>query len=300
VGLGQLHSCICDQAKQAWCWGRNKEAQLGTGDVTPSLIPTPVPALVDCEQIAGGAHHTCALRTDKTVWCWGQNTDGQTGQPAGAALVMTPQMVPGLSDVAEVQCGEMYTCARKADGTILCWGRNESGQLGDGTMTARSTPAPVSNLTTDIAELAAGRFFACVRHTSGQISCWGNNSNGQLGVATPATSSVPVPINGITDALQVTASHQHACVIHRATGVVSCWGGNLAGQLGDGTMTNSLTPVDVVQIVGVTSVAAGAQHTCASHSKGVSCWGDNLVNQLGDGGTTNRSRPVTVSGFNSN
>ena len=157
-----------------------------------------------------------------------------------------------------------------------------------------------AGLTMDIAELAVGRFFACVLHTTGKVSCWGDNTAGQLGATSPVAgstiSSVPLDVAGIADGIQVATGLQHACVIHR-TGVLSCWGGNSSGQLGDGTPTSSQTPVDVLQIAGVTSITAGSIHTCARHSMGLSCWGDNFVNQLGDGSTTNRSRPVSVAGF---
>jgi alpha-tubulin suppressor-like RCC1 family protein len=296
IGLGGYHSCACDKSKQAWCWGRNTQGQLATGDLISTRAPVAVPGLTDCEQIAAGASHTCAVRTDKTVSCWGLNTSGQVGQPVGPDLVMVPQPVPNLTNVAEVQCGEFFTCARTEDGAILCWGRNDAGQLGDGTMVvARANPAPVVGLPSDIAELVTGRFFACARHATGHVSCWGNNSNGQLGNTSANMSNVPIDI-AVVDGTQLAAGLQHACVLHR-TGTLSCWGGNQSGQLGNGMPTGSIVPVDVVQISGVTSIAAGSIHTCARYSKGLACWGDNQVNQLGDGSVLNRATPVSVAGF---
>ena len=107
---------------------------------------------------------------------------------------------------------------------------------------------------------------------------------------------MPLDVAGMTDAVQLAAGQAHACAI-RKSGVLSCWGNNTAGQLGNGTTTISPTPVDVLDIEKVTSIAAGSVHTCARHSTGLACWGENIVNQLGDGSTTNRSRPVSVAGF---
>ena len=112
-----------------------------------------------------------------------------------------------------------------------------------------------------------------------------------------SSSNVPVDISGVTDAAQITVGQQHACMIRRTTSTAACWGRNEFGQLGNGTMTNSLTPVDVLDILSVSSISAGSGHLCARHSDRVSCWGANDVNQLGDGTLTNRSRPISVYGF---
>jgi alpha-tubulin suppressor-like RCC1 family protein len=234
---------------------------------------------------------------DATVSCWGANSSGQAGQPAGSTpTVVSPLAVAGLADVAEIQAGEKYTCARKNDRTVECWGDNSRGQLGDGTNTARSTPAPVASLGADIVEISAGRFFVCARHAGGLVSCWGGGGSGQLGNSVAGDLTLPVSIAAVTDAAQLAAGYQHICAL-RTTGVVSCWGGNLHGELGDGTTMGSSTPVDVIDISQATSIAAGSVHTCARHAHGLACWGQNIVNQIGDGTTTDRWRPVSVAGF---
>lgn len=300
VGLGQFISCVCDRAGQAWCWGRNAEAELGLGSATMANVraPTQVPGVTDCLQIAGGAQHTCVVRSDHTVSCWGANGSGQAGQPNSTAVVTSPAAVAGLTDVAEVQGGEAYSCVRGNDMTVQCWGDNSDGQLGDGTTTSRSTPARVTSLGADIVELAVGRFFACARHASGQVSCWGGGGAGVLanGGTSMANSSVAVDITAVADATQLAAGLQHVCAL-RQSGIVSCWGQNPYGQLGDGTTTSSSAPVDVVDITQVTSITAGSVHTCARYAQGLACWGENNVYQVGDGTTTDRWRPASVAGF---
>jgi alpha-tubulin suppressor-like RCC1 family protein len=312
VGLGEFVTCICDRTGQAWCWGRNVEGELGIGSASAnSKLPVQVPGVTDCVQIAGGGEHTCVVHADGTVSCWGSNASGQVGQAAaatpllcaesmGAAVpcITSPVKVPGLTNVVEVQAGEQYTCARKTDLTVSCWGDNSSGQLGDGTKTSRSTPAVIAGLATDVVGISAGRFFACARHATGHVSCWGSNSSGQLGNGNTTSTDLPVDVGAIADATQLATGLLHTCAL-RSSGIVSCWGGNSAGQLGNGTTTDSLVPVDVIGLMEtVTSIAAGSVHTCARAASGLaSCWGENIVNQIGDGTTTNRSQPVSVAGF---
>ena len=298
VGLGQFISCVCDQTGQAWCWGRNGEAELGLGSTSEFMPnPTRLPGITDCLQITGGAQHTCVVRMNGTVSCWGANGSGQAGQDiASMPTVSSPLPVAGLVDVAEIQAGEKYTCARKNDMTVQCWGDNSRGQLGDGTNTIRSTPGPVSNLGADILEITGGRFFVCARHASGLVSCWGGGGSGQLGNGGTGDSPQVIDNPAVSDAIQLAAGFQHICALRRS-GIVSCWGGNADGQLGDGTTTSSLSPVDVLDLAQVTSIAAGSVHTCARHGQGVSCWGQNVVNQIGDGTATDRPRPVSVAGF---
>jgi alpha-tubulin suppressor-like RCC1 family protein len=296
IGLGQRHSCVCDQAGKVLCWGRNAEGQLGTGDLQEVLTPVPVIGLDDCVQITGGGFHTCAVRAGGSVSCWGRNNEGQTGQPAGTTPVLTPVPVPGLSAVVEVRAGEAFTCARRTNSAILCWGDNSSGQLGDGTQTSRDTPGRVMNLPDGPTELVAGRFFACARSGTGHVSCWGENTTGVIGTA-PNPSTLPVEISGINDALQIAAGHQHACVLH-VNGNVSCWGSNQYGQLGDGSGLNSVMPVGVADIPGdATSLAVGIVHSCARRANTIVCWGQNVLQQLGDGSGGDQTRPVPVVGF---
>lgn len=314
VGLGQHVTCACDKQLQAWCWGRNTEGEIGLGGAagagTDVLKPTKVPGVTDCAQISGGAYHTCVVHSgDGSVSCWGGNGYGQVGQPASSSpkvttpggsmpVLTSPQKVPGLTGAVEVAAGDYATCARLADMTISCWGRNDLGQLGDGTTTARSTPAPVGGLGADVVELAMGRNFGCVLHQSGRVSCWGENDAGQLGNGATGTSTTPVYAM-VTDATHVAAGFKHACVI-TSSGGVSCWGRNETGQLGDGTTTSSLVPVNVKfpGQVQVTSIAAGLVHTCARYADGLVCWGENVVNEVGDDTSTSpRTGPVTVAGF---
>ena len=311
VGLGELTSCICDRSGQAWCWGRNVEGELGLGSASlNSQVPIKVPGVTDCVQIAGGGNHTCVIHNGGAVSCWGSNASGQVGQPASAnascaeskgspvPCITSPVLVPGLSGVVEIRGGEQQTCVRKTDQTVWCWGDNSQGQLGDGTMTSRNTPAPVTGLGADIVEIASGREFVCARHQTGAISCWGSNSSGQFGNGNTTDSNVPIA-TGVTGAVQVAAGHQHTCVL-RGSGVVSCWGANSTGQLGNGTFTDSLVPVDVIGLmhVPINSIAVGSTHSCARSSAGPAfCWGENLVNEIGDGTTNSRNSPVSVAGF---
>jgi alpha-tubulin suppressor-like RCC1 family protein len=311
VGLGQFATCICNRAGKASCWGRNIEGELGIGAPSASsTTPVVVSGIDDCVQITGGAYHTCVLHAGGTVSCWGSNGSGQLGQSpeqvtttcarsAGPAVpcLPSPALVPGLSNVAEIGAGERYGCARMKDMTVACWGDNSVGQLGDGTTTSRPAPAPVIGLAADVVELAVGRFFACARHASGAVSCWGGGMGGQLGNGTLGNVPYPVDVAGIGDAAHLGLGRDHGCVL-RDSGTVWCWGGNAFGQLGNGTTTSALGPVQTTGLSGITSIAVGSVHTCARNPDGGAfCWGENIVNQLGDGTTTNRSLAVTVAGF---
>jgi len=148
--------------------------------------------------------------------------------------------VPGLAGVESLALGDEHSCAITSSGAISCWGRNNRGQLGDGTTTNRSTPVMVSGLGT-AAQLATGVFHTCAREVSGSVRCWGDNSNGQLGDGSVAMRLTPTPVSGLSDAVWVGAGSSHTCAI-REGGATLCWGLNDGGQLGDGTGTNRSVP----------------------------------------------------------
>ncbi|GIV88960.1 MAG: chromosome condensation regulator RCC1 [Chloroflexus sp.] len=300
IAAGNYHTCALTSSGGMRCWGRNNDGQLGDGSYTARSTPVAVSGLGSgVTAIAAGNYHTCALTGSGGVRCWGANSDGQLGDGLYTDS-STPVAVSGLgSGVTAIAAGGFHTCARTSSGGVRCWGRNDSGQLGDGTMTDRGTPVAVSGLASEVTAIAAGGVHTCALTSSGGVWCWGRNFYGQLGDGTTTNRSTPVAVSGLTSGVtDIAAGHAHTCAL-TGSGGVWCWGRNDGGQLGDGTTTSSSTPVAVSELPsGVTAIAAGWFHTCAlTGSGGVRCWGANYSGQLGDGTTTNRSTPVAVNGL---
>jgi alpha-tubulin suppressor-like RCC1 family protein len=281
--------------------------------------------------IFAGGNHSCAITTATTAKCWGDNTWGQVGDGTTTDRPM-PVTVPGLTGVSSLALGIEHTCALLTTGNVWCWGDNLSGQLGDGTTTASLIPVAVcavgasapcsggSQLTGVVALRASGR-HTCAETSVGELRCWGDNYDGQLGDGTFVNRASPVVVcasgagsgcpafTGFSVAPGAFGSEGFTCAAHSTNGSPSvwCWGDNSVGQLGDG-MTGGSRPLPAPVCSSGTGsgclttasalVRAGSAHACArTTSFGVECWGYNAFGQLGDGTTTNRANPVAVCDF---
>src|SRR2546426_6866748 len=221
------------------------------------------------------------------------------GYPALAGVILAFVGVPvalGMSPIGSPIAVSEHSCAITRGGALQCWGDNANGQLGDGTTTGSARPVAVKGLAAGVTAIAAGDRYTCALTTPGGVSCWGYNEFGQLGNGTTSDSASPVDVTGLASGISAIAARgEHTCALTVAGGV-KCWGADINGQLGDGTTTNSPTPVDVVGLAtGITAIATGGEHTCALTTDGaVKCWGWNAAGQLGDGTTTDRSSPVAA------
>jgi alpha-tubulin suppressor-like RCC1 family protein len=195
--------------------------------------------------IAAGKFHTCAVRLEGGVNCWGLNDNGQLGDTTTTEQHV-PVRVKGLtSRVVAIAAGDAHTCVVTDEGGVRCWGDNTSGQLGDGTTTARHAPVRVNGLTSGIAAVAAGSFHSCALNTAGGVKCWGDNSFGQIGDGTTTRRHAPVAVLGLTSGVDaLDGGNLHSCAAI-APAVLKCWGINTFGQLGDGTLVGRHAPVRV-------------------------------------------------------
>ncbi|MBI3774575.1 MAG: hypothetical protein HY273_03320 [Gammaproteobacteria bacterium] len=245
----------------------------------------------------------------------------RTGTSPGTPVVSTPILVAAnlaITSTPTIVAGYAHTCALSLVGEVQCWGRNDSGQLGNGSttnsntsVTITSTSGPVTALTPGdatvtglggrITALAAGNGHTCALNGAGAVQCWGWNVVGQLGNGDTIDSTNPVRVVGLSGQVTaLTAGPTHTCAA-TSVGDVQCWGSNSNGELGNGsTLPNtSITPVTVPGLSGmVTALQAGYLYTCALSSSGaVQCWGYNYNGQLGNGSTSYISPAVTVAGL---
>ncbi|WP_028680694.1 Ig-like domain repeat protein [Salinispora arenicola] len=236
-----------------------------------------------------------------TGLAWGNNSDGELGDGTNNGS-STPIAVdlPADTTITAIAAGTAYGLALTSAGTVLAWGDNSAGQLGDGTTTDSSTPVTVDlPAGTTVTAVAAGDRHSLALTSTGTMLAWGENFIGQLGDGTTTRRSPPVAVDlpTGTTVTAVAAGDRHSLALTSA-GTVLAWGDNSAGQLGDGTTTDSSTPIAVDLPTGttITTVAAGAYHSLALTSADtLLAWGYNIFGQLGDGSTTDRSTPIAVN-----
>ncbi len=314
ISAGTWYTCALTSSGGVKCWGSNHDGFLGDGTTTDRLTPVDVVdssslsgLLSGVTAIAAGYRHTCALTTSGGVKCWGYNPDGQLGDgtttdSSTPVDVRDPSSLSGLlSGVTAISVGFDHTCALTTSGGVKCWGRNNDGQLGDGTWTNSSTPVDVWGLSSGVTAISAGGGYTCAVMTSGGAKCWGNNVIGQLGNGTWTNSSTPVDVWGLSSGVTaISAGGGHTCAV-MTSGGAKCWGNNNYGQLGNGTVPYSSRPVDVLNLPPVRAISAGTRFTCAVTTlDGAKCWGYNSDGELGNGTTTDSSTPVDVWGFEAN
>lgn len=245
-----------------------------------------------------GDSRTCTVVLFADVWCWTE------ADPAPVRVSATG----GLrgKQVLGVVAGRAHTCALVLDEgsfSAFCWGDNDRGQLGDGSLDARARPVEVA---AGVIGIAAGGDHTCVVDTELTVSCWGRNDLGQLGLGTagpgePASQQVP----GLADIVDISAGENNTCAVD-ADGRAYCWGSDTHGQLGDGggaSGTPAVSPVPVTAVPGgFTQISVGRRHVCAVAGAGLVggpayCWGSDSAGQTGTGAApADVDRPQPVAG----
>ena len=289
IAAGLSHSCAIDGDGNAFCWGSNSYGQLGDGTTDSSLTPVAVQGLsgVHLVAIEAGNHHSCALDEDGDVYCWGRNDYGQLGDGTDSDRTL-PTAVTGLSEpvlILSLDAVSHHACVVTASKVAYCWGKNDQGQLGDGTTAHRATPTLVGTTSNEnVITISVGRTHSCFSRaaTFTTTHCFGENGFGQLGDHTTITRYLPRATFHSVTSLRIAGGGFHTCVIG-GNGRLRCWGRNIYGQLGNPSGSSyTFPPLSESTIPGgAVEVRAGTFHTCAlMDNGGLKCWGSNSSGQV--------------------
>ena len=288
-----------------WAWGGNFAGQLGDGTYTNTVTPVQVSGLFSVTMLGGRGYHNLALKSDGTVWAWGWNRNGELGHdtstsPCPAPLAGTCSNVPvqviGVTNPLTITGGGFFSLALMPDHTLLAWGRNNHGELGDGSYADRSAPVHVSSVLSNVMNVSAGWFHAVALTADNKVWTWGDNSSGAVGNGMTSTVGVNVPLQvpGLDHVIGVSAGDGFTAIL-KSDGTVWTWGGNNFGQLGDGTYASRPSPAQVQGLSEVIYVAARDYHMFVIKSDGtVWAWGSNENGECGDNTIQDRTHPVQV------
>lgn len=236
------HACAQGDDDKFYCWGDNLDGKLGNGTYTSSNSPVValLPAGVTAKTASQNENTTCVIGSDDLAYCWGENSRGEAGDGTKSdrnapVLVDVP---PGVVfESLTVGRWAEHSCAIATTGDAYCWGANHAGQVGDGTLVERGSPAVVNMpVGVKFTTLITHKEHSCALGDDGKSYCWGENSNGQLGDGTytnrksPKITSIPAGVNSVF----IATYRLNACAVGDDD-IVYCWGENGAYELGDGT-----------------------------------------------------------------
>ncbi|MBK8010738.1 MAG: hypothetical protein IPK13_05270 [Deltaproteobacteria bacterium] len=291
VSTSLVHTCARRHNGKVACWGSNEHGQVGQPadieqvevvhaaevDGLPDVNASPLNAVVS---VAAGRDHSCAQTKGGELWCWGSNTYAQIGDGGGAEDRNTPSQVLALENkVASVAAGYYHSCAILMNGDVYCWGRNQYGSAGNGTVGLVNEPVYATD---HAVQVGAGLGFSCALKLDGSVWCWGRNVYGQLGDGTASDRTTPTRVTAVgSDNINMAVGGYHVCV-QKTDQSVWCWGDNYLEQTSAEASVPSVYPAVQVPLPHTTTeLAAGVDHTCAlSDQRTVYCWGDNQYMQL--------------------
>lgn len=302
VAVGNNWSLALDNDGVVWSWGNNQYGQLGDGTTTARFEPQQIGSLTSTIQsIVVGASYALALTDDGQVYGWGRNNNGQLGD-AGASNEprLEPELLDGLSGVAQLAAGTNHALALHTDQSVSAWGSNSRGQLGRGNLdTGLYAPSTVTGLTTvQILMVAAGAEHSGALTSSGDIYTWGDNWDGQLGTGNGGIGArsgspqlVTLPATGGADMIAAGAARTFA----RDAGG-NWWGWGRAP--GDGTGQDYDSPVRLDSDVAFNLLVTAAPASLAVDSDGrLYAWGSSLGGHVPFGFSGGEATPVAVSGL---
>ena len=291
------HACGLTSGGAAYCWGFNGYGQLGDGSTTNRTAPVAVSGGLTFTQLAVSVNATCGRTSGGALYCWGSSGYGLYGDGVQGTVHLTPTAVAaGGTTFSSVALGQNHACAVATSGTAYCWGLGTFGELGDGSVATRSTPAAVPDGRTYLS-LSVGDSHSCGVTNAGLGFCWGYGGAGGIGDGS-ASTLVPSPsaVAGGLTFTSISASGSSDTCGRTSTGQVYCWGDNSSGQVGDGTTTSRRVPTIVQGSIVYASVRIRNTTGCGRTAGGQPyCWGYNGFGQVGDGTTTQRPTPVAVT-----
>lgn len=320
VDCGDFTTCAIASDGLVYCWGRNKQGELGDGKgQSERLERRLVPGLGKTTRVALASNFGCAILEDKKVKCWGTGRIANDGKVVHNAR---PTLVAGVDGAEELVASGALACARNPSG-VVCWGADEEtigtppkgaftqvavgfthacaldaagavtcwGPRGDWGAGGIFTKPAVRGAI----QVVIGDRHGCVVTKSRAVQCWGMNDAGQLGIkpdVEPHKKLVDVP--GVTGAQRLVAGEASTCAL-LGDASVRCWGANGEGELGLGTRSSDERPARVTAVSAVKDVCLASAHGCAlTTAEELVCWGSNAFGQIGDGTKERRPAPTSV------
>ena len=334
LSSGGYTQCIITDDHRVACWGNNDQGKRGLGGPIGNASVTPPwkagPWLVGnlsngMVEVSAGAWSTCSLKETGQIWCWGGGAAGQLGsgtdvcqnQGSGGISCADASNYPpvqvslpmGKTAVSLSDANQGHFCAILNTGEGLCWGWNNHGELGDGTVctggdywsdnnnpspagcnsqNGRYTPVIVddSNFPTNSSfiSISMGLYHTCGIIDNNDLYCWGYNDNGQLGIGTTDFQNYPTPQLVDSNVIAVSTGNNHACALYESQ-TIKCWGANTEGQLGTGNMFYQHTPtaINLSSNISLISIESAYNSNCAISEDFIPiCWGANQFGQIGN------------------
>ncbi len=300
-------TCAIKAGGDMFCWGSNLYDALGrpgaaAGDAN---VPTAVAFTGSWKKLAGGYYSMCAIRSDDRLFCWGNDLYGQLGDGAGNSTGHLAREVSSGGTWKEITSDSLFNvtmCGIKSDDTAWCWGHGGDRRMGNGVDSAdRFIPTAISTTgVTTWKKLAQGSNHGCGIKTDDTAWCWGNNTEGQLGIGSTILQNTPVQVSTVNGATwkDISAGSTATCGT-RTDDTAWCWGYGQEGNLGNGGVINSDVPIQVSggakwKYVSTAWAACGIRANDT-----LWCWAENFYGAVGNGTTTQVNTPVHIGGGSS-
>lgn len=259
LSVGTYHACRWGSPDGTFCWGQNDYGQVGaTGPEFWVAEHVQVPSVDSAIQVDVDDDHSCALLPGDEIWCWGRNEREQVAD-SGEPVFVQPTLFRSGQSFEAIALGDGITCARRADGTVIC---------------NQDDPSTL----VDITSLTGGWDRACAVDAVGDVFCWGRIDGGVLGDGQPRArgerTPTPLRVSGLPKVTSVCAGVVPLCAITQA-GLVFCWGDNSRGELGLGFASTVERPTEIPGLPRpIVHLDCQSQHVCAATRHEVFCWGD--------------------------